>query len=52
MYMHGYYELQYTTDHVMSHIHVHIIYRGVPIWQFLVVPILIIFLPKSTDTDH
>ena len=29
MYMHGYYELQYTTDHVMLHIHVHIIYTSI-----------------------
>ena len=28
MYMHAYYELQYTTDHVMLHIHVHIIYTS------------------------
>ena len=28
MYMHGYYELQNTTDHVMLHIHVYIIYTS------------------------
>ena len=26
--------------------------RGVPIWEFWVLPIPIIFLSKSTDTDH
>ena len=29
-----------------------VVNRGVLIWQFLVVPIPIVFLPKSTDTDH
>ena len=31
---------------------VHIFFRGVPIWEFWVLPIPIIFLSKSTDTDH
>ena len=26
--------------------------RGVPIWEFWVLPIPIIFLSKCTDTDH
>ena len=26
--------------------------RGVPIWEFWVLPIPIIFLSESTDTDH
>ena len=28
------------------------IIRGVPIWEFWVLPIPIIFLSESTDTDH
>ena len=29
-----------------------LVIRGVPIWEFWVLPIPIMFLSKSTDTDH
>ena len=38
--------------HTLITFMVSVMTRGVPMWEFWVLPMPIIFLSKSTDTDH